>query len=192
MKLPNRNKIAELVAKAAIDEEVKAKLLNDPHKALKEIGGEFSKNDQIKILENTRNEFHFVVPNKKLQQQYEVENISPSSSFSDIAYWVITQIQKNGKNRERILNDIRGALKEKMIHLSKNTNIFIHENTENLFYLVIPRKIAFDEQLNDFELKQVAGGKSEYEKGLDQTMWQDIGSPAWNGAALGGDDVGTV
>lgn len=79
MKSPNRDKLAELIAKAMIDQKLKERLLNNPKEVLKEIGGDFSENEQIKVFENTKNALHFVVPKQILKEQYQIENISQHS-----------------------------------------------------------------------------------------------------------------
>ena len=53
---------AKVVARAWSDESFKAKLLSDPHAALAEAGVEVPAGATVKVVENTKDRLHLVLP----------------------------------------------------------------------------------------------------------------------------------
>jgi hypothetical protein len=58
----NRKKIGKVIAKAWTDAEYRKKLHSNPHEALAEVGIQVPKTHKVKVLEDTSDTVHVVVP----------------------------------------------------------------------------------------------------------------------------------
>ena len=54
--------MAKAIARAWTDADYKAKLLSDPHAALAEVGVEVPAGNTVKVMENTADTHHLVLP----------------------------------------------------------------------------------------------------------------------------------
>ena len=61
-KTESRKPFAKIIAKAWRDPDYKAKLLTDPHAALAEVGVEVPPGTTLKVIENTADTQHLVLP----------------------------------------------------------------------------------------------------------------------------------
>lgn len=74
-------KVAKIIAKTWIDEGFKAKLLADPAATLKEEGVELSPGAEVRVVEDTPNVHHFVLPAKPAGQEVSEEQLADVVGF---------------------------------------------------------------------------------------------------------------
>ena len=78
--------IQKVIARAWTDADYKAKLLSDPHAALAEAGVEVSAGTNVKVVENTADTVHVVLPLAPTETgkvpMDELEKIAGGGSYS--------------------------------------------------------------------------------------------------------------
>ncbi len=150
-------KIAETIAQAKEDPALKAEMLLHPKKALEKAGISFPNELQISIHENTFNHYHLVIPHHKLDKKQQIHQLEENSSLEEICRFIITEWQNNGEKKSAFKKNPIEALEKLGVKPPKNLQLQIHENTENQMHLVMPK--TQNDQLDELELRQVAGGK---------------------------------
>ena len=156
----NDKKLEQLIHKAEKDSALKAELILHPEKILEENGIHFPKNVKLKAFENTRSEYHLVIPEENLEKKYQVKQLSEQSSLNDIYYFIITEWQNNGPKKEELRKNPLKVLQSFGVKTPKNMKLHIHENTKEQFYFVIPKEL--EQELDELELRHVAGGKGHH------------------------------
>ena len=151
-------KIGEIVAKAIHNPELKKELLHHTKKTLEKEGLQLEQSIDYKAVENTHTTYNLVIPEKPLDLRQQVQSISSSSSIAEIARFIITKWHENGKEKQEIKENLMRFLASFGIEKLQHIQIKIYENTKSTCYFVIPKKA--DHNLDELELRQVAGGKS--------------------------------
>jgi hypothetical protein len=72
---PNQEKWAKLVAATWTNEDLRKKLLSDPHAVLKEHGIELPAGVDVKVVQNTPQVFHMVLPPKPWVSEVEGQTV---------------------------------------------------------------------------------------------------------------------
>jgi len=153
------HQMAEVVAKASKDPALKAELKANPWETFKKHGAQVSEKFKLRVWENTKDTYHLVVPEEDLSAKDRQETISSSSNISQIGRWIITQVQDNTQYKTELLSHPLEVLRKQGIQVPTNFELKIHQNTPQEKNIVIPRHVGDNEELSDFELEAVAGGK---------------------------------
>lgn len=71
---------------------------------------------------------------------------------------IIAKALKDKNFKEELMNDPKGVIEQELgIHLGKNVNVQILEESENKRYLILP---AHSEEMSAEELEMIAAGES--------------------------------
>ena len=99
-KQDNAAAYGKMVAKAWRDPAFKAKLLADPHAALKDAGISVPAGVTVKVVENTDTDVHFVLPPKPTRELSDEaldtvtggwQSCTPETLTTGLMFWVIAQ-----------------------------------------------------------------------------------------------------
>mgnify|MGYP001158065041 FL=1 len=131
---------ARVIAHAWFNEEYKARLLDDPESALKELGYELPETTpKLTVVENTDAVHHMVVctlcscyPRMLLGR--------PPDWYKSLAY------------RSRAVVDPRGIMQEFGLNLEEEVEVRVLDSTADMRFLVVPRRPASTEDLTEEEL----------------------------------------
>ena len=80
-------KMQQIIAKAWMDEGFKQKLLSEPAEILREEGIELPPGVEIRMVENTDNVFHFVLPAKPVGDVISDDQLEKISAGGAYPYW---------------------------------------------------------------------------------------------------------
>ena len=130
---------AKVVARAWTDPAYKARLLSDPRSAVPELGYRLSRDADLAVVENTADVHHLVVCT--LCSCYPTALLGPPPDwYKSFAY------------RQRAVVEPRAVLREFGTELDECTRIRVVDSTADLRYLVLPRRPAGSERMNEVEL----------------------------------------
>ncbi|MBV9006422.1 MAG: nitrile hydratase subunit alpha [Solirubrobacterales bacterium] len=130
---------ARLVARAWTDPEFKQRLLADARAAALELGLDPGPSPVVVAVENTRGVHHMVVCT--LCSCYPRALLGPPPDwYKSLAY------------RSRAVSDPRGVLAEFGVELDDDVELRVLDSTADMRYLVIPRRPAGTEQMDEAEL----------------------------------------
>ncbi len=130
---------ARLVARAWVDPEFKQRLLADAREAALEVGLDPGPSPVVVALENTEAVHHMVVCT--LCSCYPKALLGPPPDW-----------YKSLPYRSRAVSDPRGVLREFGVELPADVEVRVVDSTADIRYLVIPRRPAGTEELNEEEL----------------------------------------
>ncbi|CAN5149747.1 nitrile hydratase subunit alpha [soil metagenome] len=130
---------ARLVARAWIDPEFKERLLADARSAALELGLDPGPSPVVGALENTATVHHLVVCT--LCSCYPKALLGPPPDW-----------YKSLPYRSRAVSDSRGVLAEFGVALADDVELRVVDSTADIRYLVIPRRPAGTEALDEEEL----------------------------------------
>ena len=130
---------ARLVARAWVDPEFKSRLLADARQAALEVGLDPGPSPVVVALENTDDVHHMVVCT--LCSCYPKALLGPPPDW-----------YKSVPYRSRAVSDPRGVLREFGVDLRDDIEVRVVDSTADIRYLVIPRRPAGTEELNEEEL----------------------------------------
>lgn len=130
---------ARLVARAWVDPEFKRRLLADARAAALELGLDPGPSPVVVAVENTRAVHHMVVCT--LCSCYPRALLGPPPDwYKSLAY------------RSRAVSDPRGVLAEFGVELDDDVELRVLDSTADMRYLVIPRRPAGSEEMDEAEL----------------------------------------
>ena len=139
---------ARVVARAWIAPDFKARLLADPKAALAELGCQLGEpTSHLAVLENTEKLHHLVVCT--LCSCYPRSLLGrPPDWYKSLAY------------RSRAVIDPRGVMREFGLELDDSVEVRVLDSTADLRYLVLPRRPAGTEDLDEAELAKLVSRDS--------------------------------
>jgi nitrile hydratase len=130
---------ARLVARAWVDEDFKARLLEDARAAALELGLDPGPSPVVEAVENTETVHNMVVCT--LCSCYPRGLLGPPPAW-----------YKSLPYRSRAVADPRGVLQEFGFDLDNDVEVRVHDSTADIRYLVIPRRPAGTESMAEDEL----------------------------------------
>lgn len=130
---------ARLVARAWVDPEFKGRLLGDARAAALELGLDPGPSPVVIAVENTQAVHHMVVCT--LCSCYPKALLGPPPDW-----------YKSLPYRSRAVSDPRGVLSEFGVELEDDLEVRVLDSTADIRYLVIPRRPAGSETMNEEEL----------------------------------------
>lgn len=133
---------ARVVARAWVDPDFKARLLDDANEAITELGLSMGAGPQVQklvVVENTEQVHNVIVCT--LCSCYPIGLLGPSPSwYKSLAY------------RSRVVRDPRGVLTEFGLHLPDDVGVRVWDSSSELRYLVLPRRPESTAGLSETEL----------------------------------------
>jgi nitrile hydratase len=133
---------ARLVARAWVDPEFKARLLEDARQAALELGLDPGPSPVVVALENTQTVQHMVVCT--LCSCYPKALLGPPPDW-----------YKSLPYRSRAVSDPRGVLREFGVELEDGVEVRVVDSTADIRYLVVPARPAGTEELSEEELAEL-------------------------------------
>jgi nitrile hydratase len=130
---------ARLVARAWVDEDFKARLLEDARAAALELGLDPGPSPVVEAVENTETVHNMVVCT--LCSCYPRGLLGPPPAW-----------YKSLPYRSRAVSDPRGVLHEFGVDLDDDVEVRVHDSTADIRYLVIPRRPAGTDSMAEDEL----------------------------------------
>jgi nitrile hydratase subunit alpha len=130
---------ARLVARAWVDDAFKARLLEDARAAALELKLDPGPSPVVVALENTETTHHVVVCT--LCSCYPKALLGPPPDW-----------YKSLPYRSRTVSDPRGVLREFGFELADDVEVRVVDSTANVRYLVLPRRPAGTDRLDENEL----------------------------------------
>ncbi|MCH9630770.1 MAG: hypothetical protein S4CHLAM37_07740 [Chlamydiia bacterium] len=116
---------------------------------------------EVIAKENSKTVLNFVIPEKLPKNFKRIERLPTNPKLEQVTKWITQQILENGTYKEALLADTMGVLKKEGIKVPEDIRLNILLNTDKTMYIVIPRKLGNNEELNNIELQAVSGGKGE-------------------------------
>ncbi len=134
---------ARVVARAWVDPDYKARLLAEPAAALAELGYPLpDTTPQLAVVENTPEAHHLVVCT--LCSCYPRMLLGPPPDwYKSLAY------------RSRAVSDPRGVMREFGLEVGDDVAVTVLDSTADLRYLVLPRRPAGTEGMEEAELARL-------------------------------------
>lgn len=133
---------AKLVARAWVDADFKARLLQDASQALADLGYEEYMGAHTIVLENTPQIHNLVVCTLCSCYPWTVLGLPP--------VWY-----KSNAYRSRAVADPRGVIQEFGSGVPENVEVRVWDSTAELRYVVLPERPAGTENLSEAELAQL-------------------------------------
>ena len=130
---------AKVVARAWVDPEYKARLLEDGTKAIAELGFEGAEGSEIVVLENTSSAHNMVVCTLCSCYPWPVLGLPPT--------WY-----KSHAYRSRAVIEPRKVLSEFGLDLAESIEVRVHDSTADIRYMVLPQRPKKTEGLSEEEL----------------------------------------
>jgi nitrile hydratase len=118
---------ARLVARAWVDPEFKARLIDDPKKACAEMGIDATSINEFVVLENTEKVRHMVV--------CTLCSCYPRPILGRPPDWY-----KSFNYRQRAVSDPRGVMREFGLSLPDDVEVRVHDSTADIRYLILPQR----------------------------------------------------
>ncbi len=130
---------AKVVARAWVDPEYKAKLLEDGTAAIAEMGYKGPQGECIQVLENTPTVHHLVACTLCSCYPWPVLGLPPSW-YKDPAY------------RARAVREPRTLLSEFGLDLGDDVEVRVHDSSSEVRYMVLPERPEGSEGMSEEEL----------------------------------------
>ena len=130
---------AKVVAKAWVDPEYKARLLEEGTRAIAELGFKGPQGEHIVVLENTPEVHHVVVCTLCSCYPWPVLGLPPGW-YKDPAY------------RARVVREPRTILAEFGLDLGDDVDVQVWDSSSEVRYMVLPERPAGTEGLSEDEL----------------------------------------
>ena len=134
---------ARVVAHAWADPEFKARLLANPINAMKELGYDIPDNmPRVTVVENTE-QVHYMVVCTLCSCYPRALLGRPPDWYKSLAY------------RSRAVIDPRGVMREFGLELDDSVEVRVQDSTADMRYVVLPRRPANTEGMNEAELTKL-------------------------------------
>ncbi|MCB1510720.1 MAG: nitrile hydratase subunit alpha [Hyphomicrobiaceae bacterium] len=138
---------ARVVARAWVDPQFKARLLDDTRSALAELGIDIGEIAEFKTVENTPEVHNVIVCT--LCSCYPKGLLGfPPSWYKSLAY------------RSRTVRDPRAVLTEFGTHIPETTEVRVHDSTADLRYFVLPMRPAGTDGWSEEDLAKIVNRDS--------------------------------
>jgi hypothetical protein len=153
--------LGQVVAKAWQDEAFKQRLLGDPRAALQEQGLPLPAGKAVRVVENTAETVHLVLPARPADGDRSAERLAqvageqqePGRKLGQ----VVAKAWQDDAFKRRLLEDPQVVLQEQGLPLPAGKAVRVVEDTTDTVHLVLPLKPA-EGELSDEQLDQVSGG----------------------------------
>ena len=154
-KVQDVQRVQEVIARIWSDTSLKAKLIANPKSVLADYGLEFPSSVEVQVHENTASLMNYVLPQaSEIPEGIDLEEIEP------VAGKVMKRALADEAFRARLLSDPKPAIAEATnVTLPMSLEIRVYEDTQAVKHLVLPVN-PMNEELSDFELEMIAGGKA--------------------------------
>ncbi len=133
---------ARVVAKAWTDPDFKTRLLQNGSAAISEMGFEAVQGEEMVVVENTAEVHNIVV--------CTLCSCFPWATLGLPPVWY-----KSAPYRARAASDPRGVLKEFGTEISEDTEVRVWDSNAELRYMVLPRRPAGTERLDEAALTEL-------------------------------------
>lgn len=144
---------AQVVARAWVDDAYKKRLLEDATQAIAEFGFMGRQSEHMVVLENTPEQHNMVVCTLCSCYPWAVLGLPP--------VWY-----KSAPYRARAVMDPRGVLREFGVELDEDVEIRVWDSTAEIRYLVLPRRPAGSEGMDEAALAELVTRDSMIGVGL--------------------------
>jgi hypothetical protein len=144
-----------MIARAWADESFKERLLAEPASVFREYGVEVPPGLAIKMVENTGQAFHLVLPAQASGSEAE-----PPDSWGKLWAQITAQARQDESFKRRLLSQPAAVLRERLgQEVPPGVTVTVLEDTEELFHCVLPARPPRPEgELAEADLATVAGG----------------------------------
>ena len=133
---------ARVVARAWVDAEFKARLLQDGTKAIAELGFQGAEGSEIVVLENTANVHNAVVCTLCSCYPWPVLGLPPTW-YKSFAY------------RSRMVIEPREVLKEFGLDVEESIDLRVWDSNAEIRYMVLPERPSRTEGMSEDELAEL-------------------------------------
>src|SRR5579884_243583 len=134
---------AKIVARAWVDPDFKARLLERGREAVRELDIPPGRLGKLGVAEDTETVHNVVV--------CTLCSCYPHDLLGDTPWWY-----KHDGYKERIVRDPRGTLREMFdLELPPDVQIRVHDSTSDIRWMVLPRRPAGTEHMNEAELAEL-------------------------------------
>ncbi len=130
---------AKVVARAWVDADYKARLLEEGTAAIAELGFKGPQGEHINVVENTDDTHHVVVCTLCSCYPWPVLGLPPKW-YKDPAY------------RSRMVREPRALLAEMGLQLDDATSVEVHDSSSEVRWMVLPQRPAGTDDLSEEEL----------------------------------------
>ena len=144
---------AQVVARAWCDTEFRRRLLEDATAAIASLGFSGRQGEHLVAVENTPEQHNLVVCTLCSCYPWPILGLPPT--------WY-----KSAPYRARVVKDPRGVLADFGVHLSETVRIRVWDSTAEVRYLVVPRRPAGSEHLDEGQLASLVTRDSMIGTGL--------------------------
>jgi len=140
----------EVVVKSRTDGELRRRLLSEPASLLKEAGITFLEGALIRVVENSDDKVHVVLPDAK-----SFDGLSREFLEEFALYAVVRRAREDRAFRARLVDETPDALAESGIHVPAGVEVRVLLNDERLVHIALP---ALGDELREADLDSVHGG----------------------------------
>ena len=144
---------ARVVARAWVDDDYRARLLEDGTAAIAEFGFKGRQSEHMVVLENTPEQHNMVVCTLCSCYPWAVLGLPP--------VWY-----KSAPYRARAVIDPRGVLEEFGVTLEEDVEVRVWDSTAEIRYMVLPMRPAGTEDMNEEALAELVTRDSMIGTGL--------------------------
>jgi hypothetical protein len=153
--------IAEVLARAARDDQFRQKLIGDPNQTFAQAGIRVPPGVTFRVLQDTPALKHVVVPATPLPPQARLETLPPNPTPLQVTQYLITRGQSDPAFKQKAIANPEAVLRELGVRLPPGITIKVAPNTERERNVVLPAPRRQPGQLDDMQLAGVAGGKGD-------------------------------
>jgi hypothetical protein len=153
--------IAEVLARAARDDQFRQKLTQDPNGTFTQAGIRVPAGVTFKVLQDTATLKHVVVPATPLPPQARLDSLPRNPTPLQVTQYLITRGQSDAAFKQRAINNTEAVLSELGVRLPPGITIKVVPNSDRERYVVLPAARRQPGQLDDMQLAGVAGGKGD-------------------------------
>ena len=154
----SRLKLISILNDNQEDVEFRKEVLKNPIDTFKKYGVEVPSEVNIKLLENSKKVYNFIIPSEMIEESQKVKELSARPSLVEVSLFVITQIQFSGELKEELLSDAAGVLLGLGVNIPDELEVKIYQNTETNIHFILERQIG-DKELSDMDVEAISGGK---------------------------------
>ncbi len=155
---------AQVIAKAWTDPQYRKRLLEDATKAIAELGFTGRQGEYTKVVENSERVHNLVVCTLCSCYPWPTLGLPPT--------WY-----KSAPYRARAVSDPRGVLEEFGLRLSSDTEIRVWDSTAEIRYLVLPRRPAGTEALDEEALAALVSRDAMIGTAIVESPTPDVSTP---------------
>jgi hypothetical protein len=142
----------QIVTRAWEEPAFKQELLDNPKAVLTEAGVKVPDNVELKIVEETPNDFYMIIPKEAVSEMAVEEEKTVDA--------LIVRASRDTAFRQELLNNPKAVIQRELgVSIPTETEVQVLEQTDTKAYMVLPaRETTESEELSEEELESVAGG----------------------------------